>query len=282
MSTGLARGVGTRRSLGRSTDISIDSICLMNFFDAYYLSTFEKQTVVWAYWSGFVYLFMVVLLTPSPFDALQANPGLAFAFSFFSCFTCVFATFDVLPVFFHGFGTPVFLPHIFHILASCSSILLVLFLVFIFVHFYLVKCTFLQNIVNYDAWHTFGSLPLAGAALESCFDVLTVFFYGFWNAYIFTSCFSCFGILLLHTFGLVFGLYFCTLLPCGGGGPINSQKTHLLLKHHIPKEHSFRKNLGPPQRAQPRIFKNLGHPQTAQPSFSEILCLFLCSFLCFF
>ena len=59
--------------------------------------------------------------------------------------------------------------------------LLVLFLVFIFVHFYLVKCTFLQNIVNYDAWHTFGLLPLAGVALESCFDVLAlaVFSHGF-------------------------------------------------------------------------------------------------------
>ena len=87
--------------------------------------------------------------------------------------------FDVLTVFFHGFGTPTFLPRVFHVLASCSSILLVLFLAFIFVYFYLVKCTFLQNIVNYDAWHTFGSLPLAGAALESCSDVLTVFFHGF-------------------------------------------------------------------------------------------------------
>ena len=43
---------------------------------------------------------------------------------------------------------------------------LILFLVFIFVCFYLVKCTFLQNTVNYDAWHTFwslhGALPLHG------------------------------------------------------------------------------------------------------------------------
>ena len=65
---------------------------------------------------GYVYLFIVILLGPSPFDFFQASPGLAFAFSFFSCFTCVFATFDVLTVFFHGFGTPVFLPHIFDVL----------------------------------------------------------------------------------------------------------------------------------------------------------------------
>ena len=71
---------------------------------------------------------------------------------------------------------------------------LILFLVFIFVCFYLVKCTFLQNTVNYDAWHTFGSLPVAGSALESCFDVLPVFSSWFWNTYIFTWCFSCFGI----------------------------------------------------------------------------------------
>ena len=63
------------------------------------------------------------------------------------------------PCFFHGFGTPTFLPRVFHVLASCSSILWVLFLVFIFVNFYRVKFTFLQNIVNYDAWHTCGSLP---------------------------------------------------------------------------------------------------------------------------
>ena len=100
--------------------------------------------------------------------------------------------------------------------------LLVLFLVFIFVHFYLVKCTCLQNIVNYDAWSTFGPLPLAGAALESCFDVLAVFFSWFWHTCIFTSCFSCFGILLLHAFGLVFGLHFCAFLP---------SKMHLFTKH---------------------------------------------------
>ena len=31
----------------------------------------------------------------------------------------VFATFDVLTVFFHGFGTPAFLPRVFHVLACC-------------------------------------------------------------------------------------------------------------------------------------------------------------------
>ena len=134
----------------------------------------------------------------------------------FSCFTCIFATFDVLPVFFHGFGTPVFLPHIFHVLASCSSILLVLFLAFIFVHFYLVKCTFLQNIVNYDAWHTFGPLPLAGAALESCFDVLTVFFHGFGTPTFLPRVFhvlaSCCSILLVLFLVFIFVHFF--LVKC--------------------------------------------------------------------
>ena len=43
-----------------------------------------------------------------------------------------------------------------------------------------------------------------------CFNCV---FSWFWNAYIFTSCFSCFGILLLHACGLVFGLHFCQFLP---------------------------------------------------------------------
>ena len=141
----------------------------------------------------------LILLGPSPFDCLQASLGLGwllascssilwvlflvFIFVHFYLVKCTFlqnivnydvwhtfwslhvagwaleSCFDVLPVFFHGFGTPTFLPRVFHVLASCSSILWVLFLVFIFVHFYLVQCTFSQNIVNYDAWHTCGSLP---------------------------------------------------------------------------------------------------------------------------
>ena len=110
----------------------------------------------------------------------------------------------------------------FHVLASCSSILWVLFLVFIFVHFYLVKCTFLQSIVNYDVWHTFWSLHVAGWALEFCFDVLPVFFHGFRTPTFLPRVFSCFGLLFLHTLGFVFGLHFCALLP---------RKIHLFTKH---------------------------------------------------
>ena len=127
--------------------------------------------------------------------------------------------FDVLAVFFHGFGTPAFLPRVFHVLASCCSMLLVLFLVFIFVHFYLVKCTFLQNIVKYDAWHTFGPLPLAGAALESCFDVLAVFFHGFGTPaflprvfHVLASCCSMLLVLFLVFIFVHFYLVKCTFL----------------------------------------------------------------------
>ena len=43
--------------------------------------------------------------------------------------------------------------------------------------------------------------------------LVPVVFSWFWNTYIFTSCFSCFGILFPHTLSLVFGLHFCRLLP---------------------------------------------------------------------
>ena len=54
-------------------------------------------------------------------------------------------------------------------------------------------------------------------------------------------------------------------IPCGGGSPINSQKIHLLLKHHIPKEHKFFEKSGFPSKGPAKDFRNLGHPQTAQP-----------------
>ena len=54
------------------------------------------------------------------------------------------------------------------------------------------------------------------------FWCFTCVFSWFWNTCVFTSYFPCFGILFLHTFGLVFGLHFCTLLP---------SKMHLFTKH---------------------------------------------------
>ena len=169
------------------------------------------------FWSSFLYTFYLVKCTFLQnivnYDAWHTCGSLPVAGAALeSCF-------DVLTVFFHGFGTPTFLPRVFHVLASCCSILVVLFLVFIFVHFYLVKLAFLQNIVNYDAWHTFGSLPVAGAALESCFDVLTVFFHGFGTPtflprvfHVLASCCSILLVLFLVFIFVHFYLVKCTFL----------------------------------------------------------------------
>ena len=71
-------------------------------------------------------------------------------------FTCCWISSWVLFWCFTWFPSRFLNPYTFTSRFSCFGILpLVLFLVFIFLHFYLVKCTFLQNIVNYDAWHTF-------------------------------------------------------------------------------------------------------------------------------
>ena len=82
------------------------------------------------------------------------------------------ASFDVLPVFFDAFGIPVLLPRIF----ACFGILFLHDFGLVF-GLYLVKLTFLQNIVNYDVWHIFGPLHVAGSAFEASFDVLAVFFF---------------------------------------------------------------------------------------------------------
>ncbi len=107
-----------------------------------------------------------------------------------------------------------------HVLASCSSMILVLFLALIFVHFYLVKLTFLQNIVNYDVWHTFGPLHVAGSAFEASFDVLPVFFSCFWNTCTFTSYFCTFWYLVSHAFGLVFLAPFTSIFASSSSQPV--------------------------------------------------------------
>ena len=49
-------------------------------------------------------------------------------------------------------------------------------------------------------------------------------------------------------------LYVYIYIYCGGGGPINSQKIHLLLKHHIPKEHIFFEKSGCPSKGPAKDF----------------------------